>query len=501
MEGDSLLSRLGGTLVVIVLVLALSSVIIEPGRAASDAPSTTMYQGLEVGSYLEYTLSTQLIVLWNYTIDNGPVVTRDSLAFREVLFTPALTHEIKITLSVIEMDSAEILTLEAKYQSPSILGHSFSGAFLLTYSPGTGTCTIRNGSLAGQTGRMNLVSADGWSSDYFVISSLDRNITAQGSSVWSPPSICSVMGEQQECRKYDCSYYDSVDGFVRHSRHYDLDSGLLVQASGGGGIADRILFGLMNISYADYRLSLTDTNIDLGFSYSLERAIVTQTALLLLVPVVGLLSYFVWRRKHSSAKDSEVFSPDTDSSESTMSVTFAQRILSGASRYKTPVATVIIIILVLTFVVPMQLDGPAETDQEEYILYVTPEAQVNHAVGEWRAGEFYLHAAPEGMENVVYIRADIHNWGGCPGPLLLSFRISDMALEDFTNLNDTQKESLPVNGVYMYQGDSTSGWCGTAGLGEATYTWYYRFALPYAEETQCTLVASITIFLIIETAE
>ncbi len=482
------------------LLLTLSATLVNFGHATSDVSSPTVsFSTLEVGSFLEYTLSTQIVVLWNYTLANGIVVTRDGILSREVLSTPALTHEIIITFDVVEEETSDVFIMGVTYQGPSILGHFFDGVFQLSYSPSTGVCTIRNGSLAGQTGIMNLVSRNAWSSEGFVISSLDRNVTAQQAPPGGAGSICTVKGERQICQEYDCKYYDSVDGEVRHSRSYDTDSGLLVRAS--GSITDRILLGLVNISYADYRLVLTDTNIELGPAYSVAAALAIQGALMLSGAAAIIAVCVMWRRRRSSTEVSTVFTPDTDESIPSETKTLLQRMFSGLLPFKTPLVTVVIIILILASVMTLRLPFLEGPPPEEHVLFVTPTSDNDHALGEWRAGGFYLPAAPQGRENLVTIQAEILSWGVCPAPLRLGYGISEMTLDDFLDMDDNERNGLPTNGMYINEGASSSGQSGDVKSGSTTYIWYYRFTAPYSNETSCTLRASVTISLVIRDIE
>ncbi|MFW9845463.1 MAG: hypothetical protein ACFFD6_01840 [Candidatus Thorarchaeota archaeon] len=488
------------TLAALMVLLLFSATLMNSGEATSDTSSTAAsFSTLEPGSFLEYTLSTQLLVLWNYTLNDGAIVTRDEISSREVLLTPALTHEITITLDVIEEKMSGVLTLQAKYESPSILGHFFNGVFELSYAPETGTCTILNGSLAGQTGIMNLVSRAAWSSEEVIISSLDRNITGRQTAPGEGDFICTVKGEQQLCQVYGCEYYDSVDGNVGHSRYYDADSRLLVHAS--RDITDRILLGLVNISYADYRLELTGTNIDLGPAYSVGTALAIQGILMLSGAAAIIIGCVIWRKKRLSRARTDVFTADTLEPKPPRSRTFSLRAISGVRASRKFVAAVVVILLIVVSGMMLGLPFPREHPQEEHVLFVTPANDVDHMLGEWRAGDFYLPPAPQGQENLITIHAEILDWGVCPAPLQLGYRISEMSLEDFLSMNTTERDGLPTNGMFINEGASSSGRSNDVKSGSRTYTWYYRFTAPYANETSCTLRASVTISLIIRDIE
>jgi hypothetical protein len=320
---------------------------------------------------------------------------------------------------------------------------------------------------------------------------LDRNITVE--SISSNHQI-NAIDSMQFATKYDCIYFDAVNGEMSHSRFYDSDSGLLIRAS---RLNDRILLGLANISYTDGTLALIATNIDIGLDSRFMNI-----SLSLGVLVVCMVAILIWKKWRNSKKpiieESEQIHADVspESAEPPKLLKKARRIIQSHS--KSIIIGILLFILLGPMLISWSFYGIQQALEEPpVILYKTPPDDVEIALGEWRYGEITISPPPPGKENNVYTEASILNWHNCPGPLLMSYKISQISIHEFVEMLQSENETISTNGMYIQEGAQSSGMGGTV-LNEGTYLWYYRFTTPYHNVTSRILEAEITISLIVE---
>lgn len=479
------------TLIFLFLYFALS---IPPIEAQSYNKSATGDHLLSEGDYLEYHLRTQIIVLWNYTLEDNSIITYDNTTYRKVISTPALTNEIRIRLEVLEELDDDSVTIEVSYYANPIEGYKLNHTVLLEYSPKSGLCSIMNGTLEGYSGILHLFSNDDWSQVGSIVSLLNRNVTIE--SIQSTQQI-NIIGSTQLTYKYECCYYDAVDGKRCHYRFYDCDSGLLLRASAIGGITDRILLGLANISYTHGTLVLIATNLDIGID-----SVVVSIGIgagVSVVCVMAILIWIKWRKsKQSVTQESEFYHPDDIAPISTEPPKLIHKIRSVLVSHRKSFTLCIFAIITLG---PMIISWYFYSIQQAFeeppiILYKTSPDETEIVIGKWRYGEFFLSSPPSDKENYVIFTVSILDWHNCPSPVQMLYRISRISVQDFIDMLESDNETIPADGMYINEDQ----WPGASGrvLDEGQYLWYYSFITPYYNTTSITIEAEITISLTVQ---
>ncbi|MFQ5832504.1 MAG: hypothetical protein ACE5H4_07370 [Candidatus Thorarchaeota archaeon] len=264
--------------------------------SSTTQKSLSLTESLDVESYLEYQLSTHIMVLWNYTLDEGVIHTYPG----EVLYSETESVVVTIRIDVLAEPAPGTFSVLIGFRADTEIGYKTRHSVLADYSPQSGACTIMNGTLENQSGILRLFSDDNWPENDIVVSSLGN--LHVGAELAKNDDVRMVMGEAQVTASYDCDHMHIVDGVVSHSRNYDKDSHVLVKA--GGGIADMILLGLANLSYCVGGLDLIDTNLDLGppFEESLTSPLSVLGPVFIGVFVVFYALFYRAQRKRRSTK-------------------------------------------------------------------------------------------------------------------------------------------------------------------------------------------------------
>ncbi len=209
---------------------------------------------LDENSEIEYRIEAAYIREWNYTVEGDLIRTYNGTWFYET----KVDNEVSITIEVVEID--ERITLQIHYEANTPTGYYIDTSYTVELNPETGYCIIKNGPLEGFYGRLSLFFNYAYPDVGMAVSSVaERNIIVTD---FAGKRGIEILDEYQTARRYTCSYNDTVDGEVNHSRYYEEDTSLLCKAD--FAISDLILLGMANISYAHGFMYLEDTNIDLG---------------------------------------------------------------------------------------------------------------------------------------------------------------------------------------------------------------------------------------------
>jgi hypothetical protein len=103
-----------------------------------------------------------------------------------------------------------------------------------------------------------------------------------------------------------------------------------------------------------------------------------------------------------------------------------------------------IAIALILIITPLISIGYTSIRQGESVTtqYQSPTEGDTVSLGQWFAVELDIPAPPEGQENWFKIEGEIIDWNGCPDTIKWHTGFNEMTLEDFNELNDTEKSEL-----------------------------------------------------------
>ena len=157
---------------------------------------------------------------------------------------------------------------------------------------------------------------------------------------------------------------------------------------------------------------------------------------------------------------------------------------------------VVVIIVTMIIVGPILLSSYArerETDLT-HVLYENPRRTI--ILGELYYGEVDVPAPPVGMNNMYQIETEILDWGSCPEPLERWSGLRDMSLEEYLEMNATERENLARSGHLSITREDPSTGSGWWGMGftltdYGTFVWIFKYNCT--EMSPCSLTVSIKV--------
>jgi hypothetical protein len=167
-----------------------------------------------------------------------------------------------------------------------------------------------------------------------------------------------------------------------------------------------------------------------------------------------------------------------------------QKILT---RHRQIVVVVIIAMIVLGPILISSYARERETDLT-HVLYENPGRTI--ILGELCYGEVDVPAHPVGMNNMYQIETEILDWGSCPEPLERWSGFRDISLDEYLELNATERENLARSGHLSITREDPSTGSGWWGMGftltdYGTFVWLFKYNCT--EMSPCSLTVSIKV--------
>jgi hypothetical protein len=190
--------------------------------------------------------------------------------------------------------------------------------------------------------------------------------------------------------------------------------------------------------------------------------------------------------------------PEDSQPETTRKAIMKLAELNEALRVRKKVTGILLVLLVAG--IPLAGLGYTTVRGQEFyeVIYESPSGGETLAIGEWLFGSFFVQE----LEGDRYYRiswpADILDWGSCPDELRYEGDFREMSLDEFNNMNASERARLFGSSYSTFQKPATRVSSGYGGIfGEGERVWALRFTDSEGEIVPGTLRVHILVELTI----